>query len=152
MQTFGKPIKDVAKIHFGQKLYRVMTFPLSNDETIRKHIVSSSLNYAAIEILQVEAILPNESRTGLLVSGQLINKKGDPLYPNDKKKSFKDGIELPFDQANVAVQPGVWFSSEEVAQQYAKYINQNTKQAIERIKETFTKVQSELDDYIKNGV
>ena len=152
MNAFGKPIKNVQKIHFGQKLFRVMTFPMTKDDNVNKHIIPGALNYAAIEIMQVEAILPNESRTGLLLSGMLINKKGEQLFPGDVKKSFKDKIDIPFDQENVAIQPGVWFDDEKVAQAYAKTINMNTKNAIERIKETFDKFQSELDDFIKNGV
>jgi len=152
MNTFGKPIENVTKLHYGQLLYRVITAPLSDDKEVKKHLVPNSLSYAAIEILQVEAILPNESRTGLLISGMLVNKKGEPMVAGDMKKSFKDKIEIPFDQENVPIQAGVWFDTEKVAQTFAKTINVNTKTAIERIKDTFNKFQTELDDFIKNGV
>jgi len=152
MNIYGKPIKEVTKIHFGQKLYRVVTFPMSKDSVIKKHIIPGTLSYAAIEIMEVEAILPNESRTGLYISGRLVNKKGEILYPNDEKKSFKDKVEIPFDQENVAIQSGTWFGEEKVAQEFARNINKGTKEAIEIIKETFNKFQSELDDFIKNGV
>jgi len=148
----SKPIKNVKMIHFGQRLFQVKTSSLTNDAEVKKDITPDALKYAAIEIMEVEAILPNETRTGLLLSGRLVNKKGEPLYPDNPKKSFVDHVEVPFDQENVIIGPGAWFDIEEAAQDFARTINMGTRKSIQRIKETFTKFQDELDDYIKNGV
>jgi len=128
-----------------------MTFPLIDDPKIKDYFVPNSLNYAALEKLEVLTVGPNESRTGLLISGNLIKKDGTPLY-EDPKKNYLDNIEIPFDQSNVAIQPGVWFDEEKTAQSYAKDINSKSKAAIERIKLNLDKFTTELDDYIKEGV
>ncbi len=150
MNTIGKPIKDVVKIHYGQQLVRVMTFPLIDDVKIRDYFVPNSLNYAALEKLEVLTVGPNESRTGLMISGNLIKKDGTPLY-EDPKKNYVEKIEIPFDQSNVAIQPGVWFEEEKTAQRYAQDINSKSKAAIERIQLNLDKFTSELDNYIKEG-
>lgn len=152
MNTFNKGIKEVAKIHYGQKIHRVITSPMSNDSVLKEHIIPNSLNYAAIETLEVITIMPNESRTALMISGNLINKKGQLLNPDDLKKNFKDKIEIPFDQANVTIQPGSWFDEEKIAQAFAKTINISTQAAVNRIQESFEKFQVELEDFIVKGV
>jgi len=152
MNTFSKGIEEVIKLHYGQKIHRVVTAPMSNDPILKEHIVPNSLNYAAIETLEIAVIMPNESKTALLISGSLINKKGSPLYPDNIKKNFKDKIEIPFDQANVTVQPGSWFDKEKMAQAFAKTINISTRAAVKRIQESFEKFQVELEDFIDKGV
>jgi len=151
MNTLGKPIKDVIKLHYGKILHRAVTFPLINDSKIKDYFTPNSLNYAALEKVEINTVGPNESRTGLIVSGTLIKKDGSPLY-EDPKKNFIEKIEIPFDQSNVAIQPGVWFDDEKTAQIYAKDINTKSKSAIERIALNLEKFSTELDDFIKAGV
>lgn len=151
MITVGKPIKEVVKIHYGQHLQRVVTFPLIDDPKVKDYFMPNSLNYAALEKIEVLTVGPNESRTGLIISGNLIKKDGTPLY-DDPKKCYVDKIEIPFDQSNVAIQPGVWFDEEKTAQLYAKDINTKSKAAVARIIENLEKFTTELDDYIRQGV
>ena len=152
MNTFSKAIKDVTKLHYGQRLHRVVTSPIAATEDVKDYFVPNSLNYAAIETLEVMMIQPNESRTGLLIAGNLIRKTGELLFPDDPKKSFKQKIEIPFDQNSIIIQPGVWFDDQKVAQAFAKDINIKTKAAIERIQKSFEKYRDELDDFIQHGV
>ena len=151
MITIGKPIKDVVKIHYGQQLQRVVTFPLIDDPKIKEYFSHNTLNYAALEKIEVLTVGPNESRTGLIISGNLIKKDGTPLY-DDPKKCYVEKIEIPFDQSNVAIQPGVWFDTEDNAQLYAKDINTKSKAAVIRIMQNLEHFTTELDDYIKQGV
>jgi len=151
MNTLGKPIKEVIKIHYGMVLQRVVTFPLITDAKIKDYFAPNSLNYAALEKVEVLTVGPNESRTGLVISGNLIKKDGQPLY-DDPKKNFVEKIDIPFDQSNVAIQPGVWFDEEKTAQLYAKDINSKSKSAVERIALNLEKFTTELNDFIKIGV
>lgn len=153
MNTLGSPIKNVRGIHYGQKLHQVVTVPaILKKDSASRFIQPDSLNLAAIRTLEVMTIGPNESKTGLVLAGNYIEKNGNPLFPDDLKKNFKDKIEIPFDQANVSTQAGTWMCSEDNAQAYAKSINVTTKAATKHIVEAMRKIDIEIENSFKTGV
>jgi len=144
-----KPIKNAKGIHPEKKMYRVMTAPYT-DPKLDEFIKAGALSKAGIQIMEVDSVRRNESRTGVIVEGILIEKDGSPLYPEDAKKN---GIktEVPYDQQNVEVKPGTWFDDKDLAQEFAAIINKKTKDTSAAIRKLLDKIEQQQDELITKG-
>lgn len=136
------PIENVKSIHFESLLFKVTTEKYGQG--------SKSLQekkFAVLQILSVETFRPNDSRTGIIVEGIVVNHNGDQLPGN----SIVRDIALPFDQTSLKFAENIWTDDEELAMSLAEKLNADYSLSAKVEAKEYADYVEFLESLIKQG-